>query len=57
MIRPRAHFVFTLADRELLHMKALQVDSAAVIVASDIMKVMKIRRPRNRDQEFVGTNG
>ncbi|KAI9780700.1 MAG: hypothetical protein M1816_002778 [Peltula sp. TS41687] len=51
MTRPRAHFVFTLAGRELLYMKALQVDPAALPVTSDIMKTMKMRKCR--DQSYV----
>lgn len=43
----RSHFVFSLAGREFLFMKALAVDPNTRFVTSDIMSRLKVKRPRN----------
>ncbi|KAB2569530.1 hypothetical protein DBV05_g11797 [Lasiodiplodia theobromae] len=42
-----SHFIFSLAGREFLFMKALSVDPNTQFVTSDIMTTLKVKRPRN----------
>lgn len=42
-----SHFIFSLAGRELLFMKALAVDPNTQFVTSDIMSRLKVKRTRN----------
>ncbi|KAK0622264.1 hypothetical protein DIS24_g11236 [Lasiodiplodia hormozganensis] len=41
-----SHFIFSLAGREFLFMKALSVDPNTQFVTSDIMSRLKVKRPR-----------